>query len=584
MDAMILGAVGLGGLYAIANQEKKKPKKPFYNDKKYAQNDYMNNKDATGKYMIQKDFQQDLKKINEINNQYAEQINQHKAVSPEQQLKSKTDTLLSGQPLDKNNFKHNNMVPFFGGKIRGAGPDLNQSEAILDNMIGTGNLQINNTEQAPLFRPEENVQWAYGQPVNSDFYQSRVNPSMTANNVKPWEEIHVAPGLNKGFTAEGSGGFNAGMESRNDWLPKTVNELRVDTNPKETFGLLNHEGPANSYIKNSGILGDVDKNRPDTYFINSPERYLTTTGLEKAQTARGIEELKYQNRVDAQMSYEGIAGSQMHTAPKAPENYHGPRHPHTFGEQLGLPNTAQYAKPTTDGDFGRLGHKVLANNRSTTEQRVGYGGIGGVLNAIIAPLADALRPTRKENVIGNIRLSGNVQKSGGGGEYVYNPNDVTKTTIREMTEDSPFHLNVQRQKKNAYLLAQDKPSDTQRMTTNCEAYGTANGTYEGIALEDAYRRQRNNNNKVTGPASIHGNMQMFNGDINMSLNNNKMQCNNRAPIASGNPSAAPAKEQYGMMNSGPQIYNECKVGCDRIAPDILDAFKKNPYTQSLSSY
>jgi hypothetical protein len=32
-----------------------------------------------------------------------------------------------------------------------------------------------------------------------------------------------------------------------------------------------------------------------------------------------------------------------------------------------------------------------------------------------------------------------------------------------------------------------------------------------------------------------------------------------------------------------QEYNEKKIGIDRINPDILDAYKKNPYTQSLCS-
>ena len=33
----------------------------------------------------------------------------------------------------------------------------------------------------------------------------------------------------------------------------------------------------------------------------------------------------------------------------------------------------------------------------------------------------------------------------------------------------------------------------------------------------------------------------------------------------------------------PQTYNDCQ-GCERINPDILTAFKNNPYTQSLNSW
>ena len=103
------------------------------------------------------------------------------------------------------------------------------------------------------------------------------------SNIKPWDSIQVGPGLNNGFSETGTGGFNSGMESRKEWMPKDVNELRVKTNPKESFSLYNHEGPAMSGVKNLGIHGKFNKNNPDTYYLNSPERYLTTTGQEKKQ-------------------------------------------------------------------------------------------------------------------------------------------------------------------------------------------------------------------------------------------------------------------------------------------------------------
>jgi hypothetical protein len=44
---------------------------------------------------------------------------------------------------------------------------------------------------------------------------------MKMANVKPWEEQRVGPGLNKGFTNDGSAGFNSGMEARDLWTDKT---------------------------------------------------------------------------------------------------------------------------------------------------------------------------------------------------------------------------------------------------------------------------------------------------------------------------------------------------------------------------
>jgi len=596
MDAAIVGLVGLGGLYTIANQEKKPPR--LYGKKKPPDANVINSS---------------LVKTTESGNYYPSSKQATQKYAAQQQFKKKVKFEIPAPP--KNDFTHNNMVPFFGAKIRGGGPDKNQAEFLLDNMSGSGSQIIKKKEQAPLFRPEDNMQWAHGTPNNSDFYQSRVNPALTMNNVKPWEEERVAPGLNQGFTTNGSGGFNSGMESRNDWLPKNVNELRTLTNPKITYGLDGHEGPADAYIKDRGSLGTVDKNTPDTYFINSPERYMTTTGIEKAQTARGIEEIKDQNRAETTVEYGGIAGRTDQIAGKAPENYQDPKHPHTFGELRGKAHATGGAQPATDGDYGRLGHKVLPNNRATVEQRDQYGGIGGFIGAVIAPVMDILRPSRKENVVGNIRLSGNVQKSGAGGEYVYDPTMMTKTTIKQTTEDSafhlnveksgaggeyvkdphdvakfslkqttecsPFHLNVQNQDTGAYKVSTQQPIYNQRDTTNYSDY-SAGGDSSGLHLVDNYLQQRNNNNKQQAAASIHGNMSVFNGDINQRNNNTKTIDNPRMWVPSARINNIPSAEQHGKLH-GMQQYDNNKIGSERINPDILEAFKKNPYTQSLSS-
>jgi len=597
MDAAIVGLVGLGGLYTIANQEKKNTSSNSIKSLPRAKN-----------------MKTSLIETKETDNYYPTSNHATKKYATQQEFKKKVQFETPGPP--KKDFTHNNMVPFFGAKIRGRGPDSNQSEFLLDNLTGSGSQIIKKKEQAPLFRPEDNMQWSHGAPNNSDFYQSRVNPAMAMNNVKPWEEERVAPGLNKGFTTDGSGGFNSGMESRNDWLPKNVNELRTLTNPKLTYGLDGHEGPVNSFIKERGNLGTVNKNLPDTYFINSPERYLTTTGIEKAQTARGIEEMKDQNRADTTVEYGGIAGRTDQIAGKAPQNYQEAKMPHTFGELRGKAHAIGGAQPASDGDYGRLGHKVLPNNRATVQQRDQYGGVGGLIGAVIAPVMDFLRPSRKENVVGNIRLTGNVQKSGGGGEYVYNPNNHAKTTIKQTTEDSafhlnveksgaggeyvmdpkdvakftlkqttecsPFHLNVQNQDGGAYKVSEQQPVYNQRDTTNYDDYA-AGGNSSGLHLVDNYLRQRNNNNKQQVESSIHGNMTMFNGEINQRNNNTKTTNNTRVWVPSARINNTPTVEQHGKLH-GIQKYDNNKIGSDRINPDILDAFKSNPYTKSLNSW
>ena len=156
--------------------------------------EYPNPNTATDKYFNQNVYQQKEREGVSISN------NIHQVYS------------LTGNYLDTEQFKHNNMVPFYGAKIKGQIYNMNVNQTLLDNMSGTGSQMIEKVEQAPLFKPEKNINWAHGTPNWSDFFQSRVNPGMNNANVKPFQTENVGPGLGKGYTTEGSGGYNAGME------------------------------------------------------------------------------------------------------------------------------------------------------------------------------------------------------------------------------------------------------------------------------------------------------------------------------------------------------------------------------------
>jgi len=81
-------------------------------------------------------------------------------------------------------------------------------------------------------------------------------------------------------------------------------------------------------------------------------------------------------------------------------------------------------------------------------------------------------------------------------------------------------------------------------------------------------------------------MSLLNSDENIHIDKKDSdRDNNRLWVRNGNPGvngAIPSMETYGKINV-PQYYDNC-INCDRIQPEILNAFKENPYTQSLSSY
>ena len=102
---------------------------------------------------------------------------------------------------------------------------------------------------------------------------------------------------------------------------------------------------------------------------------------------------------------------------------------------------------------------------------------------------------------------------------------------------------------------------------------------------DAAYRQHNNDIKsqTINNRPNQGGTQIFNQQ--MHVNCNKSDCDRLDgrvnPAYSKLSSLPPSVQTYGAIHV-PQYYNEC-AGCDRINPDILSAFKSNPYVHSLTS-
>tara|TARA_Y100001970_G_C14227701_1_gene856668 strand:+ start:223 stop:1971 length:1749 start_codon:yes stop_codon:yes gene_type:complete len=492
---------------------------------------------------------------------------------------------LSGEVVNPNNVTHNNMTPFYSSRVTGGNiTNNNYNEIVLDNYTGSGSQQIEKREIGSMFKPEENVQNAFGNQNANDFYQSRVNASLKMNNVKPWEEERVAPGLNKGFNTDGSQiGFNSGMEAREMWGPKTVDQLRVDNNPKMSYSLDGHMGPALNPIHERGEVGKMIKKTPDTYYENTPDKWFTTTGAYKSSTNQAENIIPDVNRENTSAEYYGVRGSGDTNA-----NYMRSTH-NTESKRMALPTkpflnlTASDKTPASELGYGKNSYYAYNNNRTTTSNNDIFGNpYGNVYANIIEPVYQALRPTKKTNFIGNIRESGNVgvtTKS----EMVYNPNDKPLVTNREMdiTKLDFNHLNVQRQKDGAYVSNKHQPVENQRATTNYNDFGIAGAKQnEGEKLYDSAYRQTFNNNKQHIERTNMGNMKLFNPYMNANLKESNPE--NTRPNALYDPSVyVPNQQLLGNNERMPQNYNNNNN--ERMESSLLQAFKNNPYTQPIGS-
>ena len=494
---------------------------------------------------------------------------------------------LTGNKVGSDYFQHNNMVPYFGSKSHTPIIDENTTESLLDKYTGSGSQDVSKKEQSPLFEPSENTQWANGAPNENDFYQSRVNASMKMANTLPFKQEQVAPGLGLGYGTEGSSGFNSGMMERESWQPKTVDEMRTDNNPRVGgVSLIGLEGPAVSQIKNIGTEGKFEKNRPDRHYENGKDRWFTTGGAVKGETMRSIQTDRFTNRKEVGREYEGVASHQV-SGEYIPGEVQKSRHIDLGALPLGTAHAKQ-KNNANENDYGAKSKKAYPNNRSTNNETNYFGGIGHSVSAALAPVMDALRPSRKENAIGTLRPYQN-PGSRVSETYIYDPTQKAPTTHRETMEKSKFHLNINRnQRGGAYEVTEHKANNTSRTKTG-DFYYAGNssagaGTREMKSYEAEYN-QRNNDIKSSTIQGrmVPGNMKLTNHHVNVAQNNRDTKLKNNRALNGTMPAQMATPQHMGVSaQNNNSLYSG--INNDRNTGDLNNALQSNPYAVDFTKY
>jgi hypothetical protein len=239
-----------------------------------------------------------------------------------------------------------------------------------------------------------------------------------------------------------------------------------------------------------------------------------------------------------------------------------------------------------DADYGFQSTKSYANNRSQNVQSDYYGVMGSSIGAVVAPLLDILRPSRKENTIGTLRPYQNA-KSSVEQSYIFNPADRPAPTIRETTENSKFHMNVDKnQRGGAYQVTENQPIQNARMETGNFYYaGVAGAGERGREPRpyDAEYNQRNNDIKSSTIQGymVQGNMSLMNSNINMKTAPKENFLENSRDIAPTMPYQAPAVDTFGKLQ-GSNNKNYQNIQLDRSNSEILSSLKGNPFALSVT--
>ena len=588
MAEILIPALGLGMLYIVSNQNKKESytnigantnklpntylkesnydKKDFYPHKL---NNLFKNKKVTDNIRKFKSQKDDTKQY--FSKTYQSQQNK-------KNYENREFTSLTGENVEAGSLKHNNMVPFFGSKIRQPLSNHRVTENILDNYTGSGSQHIEKKVVAPFFKPQKDMHWGQGMPNHNDFIQNRMNVSHKISGVRPFEQEYVAPGLDRGYGSEGHGGFNSGMAARDKWMPKNVDQLRTITNPKLSF-----EGQflgAKASVQNRGIQPDVEKQRPDRYFEVSPDRWFTTTGIEKRETQRAEELLKEENRSTTTKEYYGASYDQNNNASYTNRNYLSDKRQDLPTNPLGNASRSN-VWDSDKNDYGREGFSVLPNSRSLTGETNTMGNISRGMWALATPVMDMLRPSRKTNVIGNLRPIGNAK--GPQEPKIYNRHQPPKSTIKERYEENKYIPMGMHAHNGGYTTNEIQVKGQQRTSTQEKYIGNISSSSRTSKPENysQYNNVRINNKDLLSYSRTNpGNMKLVNNNINMCTRKDPLICPEplrppKMPISTPNVSAL-GQQSYKITRG--QFGNH-----DRTDSTLVSALNSNPFSKPLGS-
>lgn len=424
---------------------------------------------------------------------------------------------LTGLPINPADFRHNNMVPFFGGRVKQNMDDKAYS-TVMENFTGNINNYQEKKEVGTFFAPQTNVTNPYGMQSTSQFVYDRVIPSKKMDGVAPIERVQVGPGINQGYTAQPSGGFQQ-ANVRDYTLPKTVDELRTVNNPKMSYygRIISGHKP---YQR--GLVGDFSRKKIPTYYDNTPDRYFTTKAAYSAPKARSNIVMKnnmrkktgLKSRIGAakSLSQQGAIRSDVKESTR--NKYRSPDtgHANLAGrwtidsdtvqgvsqlkseeikqqqarqnlsnrdrlsaqdrdiinlpdQQLKREELAQSQSREALHDYGTSRVRLKETERQLAKENEYMGpALESKLNTV--HYDDEARETRKRYIENN-KHSGNLSSVGGAG-FVYDPDDILKTTNKEQYVETDHMGFMQNDGQGTYVYDKDEMTPERNMREDYE--------------------------------------------------------------------------------------------------------------------
>lgn len=605
MEFLILSAV-LGTGYVL-NKNKKDDAhpddinvdSPLYND--------VDNMLEPNRKLIRSDYS-DKKLPLEFKDRYGNQIGDNRLISEnkgpnellneitrntqKESVSSKYGYSLTGEKIDPKKFVHNNMVPFFGGSVK-QNVDEYATNTILDTYTGNDITYQKKKEIPSMFDPQANVGNPYGTSNLSGYQQERYIPSNKRANDTPIERTYVGPGLNNGYTAKPDGGYQQ-MAKRDYIMPKSVDELRVKTNPKMVYqGRIN----PGKKISRTGKIGKIKKRTPDGFFVNTPDRLFTAVGQQTAPKLRPAHVIKMTNREkNGPSNHYGPAVSSQTKASQRSKVAKSRRIAlpssgmrHLDGGGRWSINSKSKSKRELH-DYGKSGYRLKPNSRQRTQKCSQPINLKGDRYQGRAPNDPKLKLTKKVGHEMNEKWASNVQMTNRG-IMIVNPDMKAKTTTRETTLYSSETSGIAKGNIAPRVYnPDDYAKTTMRETTLSDYTGNADGPKQQRSRESVrnatVRTLREDISRGRAPTKVGPKLITGKGHVKMTTRkSNKLNkiIAQRSHIKSSRaqiPNIENNKINFTKQRKDIKSQNIA----NRLDTYMVDAFKKNPYTQSLNSF
>jgi hypothetical protein len=508
---------------------------------------------------------------------------------------------LSGQKIPANEFKHNNMQPFFGGRIKqNIAPQANTQ--VLDMYNGNGSTQIKKREVENMF---ETSRAPYGNPFgmedNTDFFQSRISSQapIVRNGERPFEPTKVGSGIGEKFGFAGKGGFQQ-LEINEIMRPKDTNELRVLSNPKETFN--QPMVPGQHFVGAPAAVndvGEVRKYKPDTFYIDeSGERFFVTTGDLIKETVRSVQVLPHTTRPETSVEYEGIAASQDFGEGYVTGSYRTPMTQQYGGAGYRNADMTSYYTKNVDGveaDYGKNSIEIRPNERNETSERVmALNPVPADNGLVTSHYTDDARPTRRGETTGNIRMTGTpiTYAERAPAITVWDPKDIARTTVKETTIylDRPGIAGAASAPNRLKVYDPDdiaRPTQKAQLSAGLGWTGPGGNGAWGDAMDPtaAYNMRTNPNKEQIArgrkPIAGSGNVATFNGDPGRQLSKklDTDYINDRALAINRSIDVTPGVGDIGRVEY--RVPLKMDVSRERNQYSTVEAVENNPLMQSL---